>query len=316
MKENIKCLLCERQAQIVETNYPGYQYPDTFSIYDCPHCNTQFSFPRIDASGIYDFIYKNSDKVPGYDRYHRYYNQIKNVANPLKYLANSEEAYWAVYEALKAAKKQKSTTKILEVGCGMGYLTYALNNAGYNATGLDISHESIKSATEYFGKHYICSDVFNYADKHKNEYDYIILTQVIEHVEKPVELLAALVTMIKNDTGKIIVTTENKSLFPKTAVWQTDYPPVHAWWFSEQSMMFISNQLKTNITFIDFSKYRAFTRVRNITQVPYNKHTIGKNGEILLPIINNNILVRLIKKIPFARWLFGKRDVMGIILTK
>jgi 2-polyprenyl-3-methyl-5-hydroxy-6-metoxy-1,4-benzoquinol methylase len=137
--ETIKCLLCGNEAKMVEQNYPGYQAPDKFAIYACPFCNTQFSYPRVETLHIYELIYKNAERVSGYNRYYNYKNTVKTLSQPLEYLANKEEAYWVVMDALKQDKDKKDTLKILEVGCGMGYLTYSLCRKGFNAIGLDIS---------------------------------------------------------------------------------------------------------------------------------------------------------------------------------
>ncbi len=99
--EKIKCLLCGRTTQCVEQNYPGYQEPDTYFIYDCTYCDTQFSYPRVETNHIYEIIYEKAETVPGYSRYYEYKNKVKLVENPLQYLASAEEAYWVIDNALK-----------------------------------------------------------------------------------------------------------------------------------------------------------------------------------------------------------------------
>lgn len=186
-----KCLLCAATAKLHKQNYPGYQELETFDIYHCYSCNTSFSLPRVDASAIYDQIYRNGAKVPLYDRYWRYKDTVKTHPNPLQYLYEAEEAYWAPVTALRDKIKDKKNARILEVGCGMGYLTYSLIKDGYNATGLDISQNAVDEAIRNFGEHYICADIFKFAEEHKDYYDIVIMTEVIEHVDSPVEFLLA-----------------------------------------------------------------------------------------------------------------------------
>jgi 2-polyprenyl-3-methyl-5-hydroxy-6-metoxy-1,4-benzoquinol methylase len=330
--DNIACLLCGREAQCVERNYPGYQEPDTFFIYNCTYCNTQFSFPRVDANHIYELIYKNAERVSGYGRYYRYKNKVKHIENPLKYLASTEEAYWVVDNALKSDIDKKDL-KILECGCGMGYLTYSLHKAGFNVIGLDISQNAVNEAIDNFGNLYVCADVFEYAKEHREEYDRIILTQVIEHIEEPIKWLETLLAMLKKG-GKLILSTENKTIYPKKTIWQSDLPPIHVWWFSEKSFKYIANKIRAKIKFTNFRQFISNNQYIEIIKIPYNKHRLDKNGNVIITTHiqsqQNNFksLLRMIfKEIPFVRYVycrywkhyiwFGKRRwIMGIVFEK
>jgi len=328
----IECLLCGKEAQCIEQNYPGYQEPDTFFIYNCAYCNTQFSYPRVEAKRIYEIIYEKAETVPGYDRYYKYKENVKTVENPLQYLAGTEEAYWVIDNALKQDIGKKDL-KVLECGCGMGYLTYSLHRAGFNVIGLDISQNAINEAIKNFGKLYICANVFEYAMEHKEEYDRIILTQVIEHIEEPIKWLETLLIMLKKG-GKIILSTENKTIYPKYAIWQTDLPPIHIWWFSEKSFKYIADKINASINFINFSQYLSDIKFIGIGKIPYNQHRLDKNGEVLpfssppLPTSKKIEKLRLfMKKFSFVRYVyyrfwrhyiwFGKlRAVMGAVFEK
>jgi len=329
-----ECLLCGREAQCVEQNYPGYQEPDTFSIYNCTYCNTQFSYPRVEANHIYETIYEKAEAVPGYDFFYKLKNKVKFVENPLQYLASQSDAYYAIYYTLKLDIGKKDL-KILECGCGMGYMTYSLHKAGFNVIGLDISQNAINEAIENFGEFYVCSNIFEYAMEHREEYDRIILTQVIEHIEEPIKWLETLLAMLKKG-GKIILTTENKSIYPKNAIWQTDLPPIHVWWFSEKSFEYIADKINASISFVDFSQYVNDMQFIEIGKIPYNQHRLDKNGNVIIPhsshhkesLSYSNSLLRVVaKKIPFIRYIyhklwkhriwFGKRRLaMGVVFEK
>jgi len=155
----IDCLLCGNDAKLQNNECPGYQKPDTFKIYHCSNCNTSFSLPRINDSKVYDYIYKNGPLVPGYDRYWKYAKKVKTESNPLNFLAKSEETYWGVNEALKQIVSNKEDKSILEIGSGLGYLTYSLKQANYNVVGLDISQTAIDQANATFGNYYVCADL-------------------------------------------------------------------------------------------------------------------------------------------------------------
>jgi SAM-dependent methyltransferase len=249
-----ECLLCGAKASLKHNEYPGYQKPHTYKIYHCPVCNTAFSLPVEDSSLIYENIYKNGDRVPGYSRYWRYARIIKIVSNPLDYLAESHEDYWSVREALAMYVNDKSTARILEIGSGLGYLTYSLIVAGYNVTGMDVSRTAVSKAINNFGDHYICADLFEYSRLAPDSFDIVILTEVIEHVSNPLEFIKSIVRLLKPG-GRTVITTPNKSFYPREVIWASDLPPVHCWWLSEDSMAYIAGKLDVNISFINFRNY-------------------------------------------------------------
>jgi SAM-dependent methyltransferase len=166
----------------------------------------------------------------------------------------SESTYWAVGVALEKISLNNKSLKILEIGSGLGYLTYALKKSGYDILGLDISEKAVSEAINMFGDHYVCEDIFNYSKTHSNIYDIVILTEVIEHIENPLVFINEILKLIKPG-GSIILTTPNKSLFPSTVHWKTELPPVHYWWLSEDSILNICLKLNSTCSFINFKEY-------------------------------------------------------------
>jgi SAM-dependent methyltransferase len=235
--------------------------------------------------------------VPFYDRYWRYKGIVKTHPNPIQYLHDAEEAYWGVLTVLKqkVKVKNKKNAKILEVGCGMGYLTYSLVKDGYNATGLDISQHAVDEAIRDFGEHYVCADIFKYAEEYRNYYDIVIMTEVIEHVDSPLDFLRA-VTQVVKWGGAIIVTTPNKTIYPNNIVWNTDLPPIHCWWFSETSLQFMADTIMCEVDFVDFSNYyKNKVTIHNIACQQIASHRFTINGKII-PVINNSSFIRNIRK--------------------
>jgi 2-polyprenyl-3-methyl-5-hydroxy-6-metoxy-1,4-benzoquinol methylase len=252
--QETQCLICNSKATLKHDKFQGYQEGTFFKIYFCDTCYTSFSIPKMNANAIYESIYKNGEKVPGYSRYWNYYKNIKAQNEPLDYLADSEEAYWAIKNTVKNLVNNKKDTKILELGSGLGYLTYALRQNGYIANGLDISQEAVDKANAYFGDYYISADLFDYAKSHAETYDIVILTEVIEHIETPIDFIEAIKKVLKPN-GKIILTTPNRTIMSPEIIWDSDLPPVHHWWFSETSISHMAKHLDLDINFVDFTKY-------------------------------------------------------------
>lgn len=309
METNKKeCLLCGSSAHLKHDSYPGYQEPDSFQIYHCNNCNTSFSFPEVHTSLIYESIYKNGNRVPGYNRYWRYASIVKKIRNPFSYLADSSEAYWGVREIICGAAIDKKELKILEVGSGLGYLTYSLNKANYNTTGLDISQTAVVQAKRDFGDHYVCADLKDYAELNPGFFDIVILTEVIEHISRPMDFIKSVLKLLKPQ-GKAFITSPNKSLYPDEIIWSTDLPPVHCWWFSEESMKYIAKALGTKVSFINFASYYKknykVIRLKHNTNDDLPKPFFNSNGELIEQFAREKSIVKqnfqlLLFKIPFA----------------
>ncbi len=279
-----KCLFCGNEATLINDKLPGYQEPDFFKIYQCPTCHTDFSFPRIVSTTIYDHIYKNTKNIPGYDRYWRFMKLIKKSKNPLNSLSKIEDTYWGVKEALTKVVYNKESTKILEVGSGLGYLTHSLRCAGYNIVGMDISNTAVEQAKKTFGDYYFCADLFELAHIQPESFDVVILTEVIEHVNRPMDFIESIKQILKPG-GYAIITTPNKSVFPSDIIWATDLPPVHCWWFSEESLLFAAKVKDFKIDFINFREfYKKHPLTLDLQKIRSNeshKPTLSQNGEIV-----------------------------------
>lgn len=255
------CPLCGADAALAYAGLAGYQAPDRFDIYDCATCGAEFSWPMPAVASIYEGIYRNIRKIPGYSRYLSYAENITKQASPLDYLANKEESYWATAVTLRALRELSGKQlKVLDVGSGMGYLTYALHRDGFNVKGVDVSRKAVEMAESRFGRLFVCSALEDLLDQSK-EFDVVILNQIVEHIADARKLLENAAKIV-SPSGRILATTPNRSFSRRGAIWETDLPPVHCWWFSEKSFEYISGRLKCRLEFFDFSDYYSTHYVR------------------------------------------------------
>jgi 2-polyprenyl-3-methyl-5-hydroxy-6-metoxy-1,4-benzoquinol methylase len=76
--------------------------------------------------------------------------------------------------------------KILDVGCGKGFLLNSLYDSGCkDVTGVDLSKGDIAAGRKLFPEiDFVEDDIFIFLEEHKNAFDVIFLKAVIEHVEK------------------------------------------------------------------------------------------------------------------------------------
>lgn len=275
----MNCPVCSnRRSRLVKEQLPGYVEGHLYDIFECVSCDTQFAPISGHDKKLYSIIY-SSKNLPGYERYRTYSKNVRNSKHPLKMLCRQESTY-AVLPSYLAHIKPK---KILEVGSGYGYLTYALNKSGYSAKGIDISSSAVKSAKKHFGDYYQNIDVENY--KSNTKYDLIIATELIEHLRDPVEFIRSCAKLLSPD-GRILVTTPNKN-FVDGAIWQTDLPPVHIMYLSETSLRKIGEKVGLHSSLVNeksitSSNENFLYRYLSSGKYRVHPHILDRKGKSLL----------------------------------
>ncbi|MHA1285691.1 MAG: class I SAM-dependent methyltransferase [Promethearchaeota archaeon] len=87
-------------------------------------------------------------------------------------------------------KNIKKGSKVLDIGCGNGFLTYDIAKKADYVLACDIDKKSIKIARKRFSCNnikYIVADATKYNFQEK--FDFIVLSNVLEHIENRVKFL-------------------------------------------------------------------------------------------------------------------------------
>jgi len=253
MTIRVVCPLCAGPAVLRYSALPGYVDGLMFHVYACSGCHVSFVNPRETYPGLYDRIYTLSDGIPGYHRYQRYAGLSARSSNPLETLSSAEDVYWGVARALDDLPTGSS--RILEIGSGLGYLTHALGRRGYSALGLDISGAAVDAARARFGDRFVHADLAEYSASHSSTFDAVVACELIEHLEDPVSFVERAFSLVRPG-GQLVLTTPNRSLFDDSILWETELPPVHFWWFSERSLEVLGSHVGGETSFIDFEPYQ------------------------------------------------------------
>ena len=283
-----RCLLCRSRARVVLAAQPGYRAPNTYEICHCGTCDTSFSVPHRVDTEVYELIYARPEALPGYGRYARFAEIVRRSPQPLAALAGMEDTYWAVADRLVHRRRvQREPVRVLEVGSGLGYLTYALAKEGCEATGIDVSSAAVGAARRTFGDLYECATPATLARDASARYDLVVATELIEHLPDPVAEMRGLLSLLAPG-GELIVTTPNKSFFPSSVAWHTEPPPVHLWWFSERSLAFIADLLGCGLTLVDYApfyrnRYHAYP-TRFPDSIPTEGHRLAEDGTPIAPV--------------------------------
>lgn len=100
-----------------------------------------------------------------------------------------------------------SDISIIDVGCGNGSMTLPVGLQAYNILGIDLDESSINEAQR---KNNLSNVKFSFCDIKSigEKYDIVLCTQVLEHLEQPMQLLKDMNALLKQD-GLMIITIPN-----------------------------------------------------------------------------------------------------------
>jgi len=107
------------------------------------------------------------------------------------------------------------------VGCGGGFLTEALSEAGADVVGIDDNEIDVLAAQTHWkekpgvdltaGPEYYWATVESFVQRHAGEYDVVICSELLEHIDNPMPYLIQVLKLVR-EGGAIVITTNNRTL--------------------------------------------------------------------------------------------------------
>lgn len=256
----MNCPTCKEPGTAVSGRFDGYLEGYPVAIVECPRCGLRYA-DRLDVPDtLYESIYRHASVLPGYDRYARYAREVTRSADPLQTLADAELPYRFAADAVRPLPADAA---VIDLGCGEGYLTYAVRKAGFRCVGVDLSQTVVDRARRRFGH----DDWFaTPSELAGHTADLVIALELIEHVPDPVGFLRDAKGLL-TDGGAIVVTTPNRDASPADAIWDTDLPPVHLLWFGRRAITEVGRLAGCDVTLLD-APYRTAAPRRTGTWEP------------------------------------------------
>lgn len=233
-----KCKICQSDKIILDQKNlfdNRYGYHGYFDIYLCQNCGFRQTYPELkdeQLSNLYtnyyprknqniqelknNFVFKNNK----FDKLQRWFN------------GNNNKCFYHL-----PAKKMK----VLDIGCGTGFSLFFIQKIGGEAYGIEEDENAARIAKE-LNLNIEIGNIYN--SKHEEKtFDYIIGSQILEHIPDPALFLKSIKRKLKDD-GKIILSFPNANSLTRKIFnhrWIHWHIPYHLSHFSFKNIKFLAN---------------------------------------------------------------------------
>ena len=309
--ESIVCDLCGGLDNISLFHARDYRFGhgEIFNIVRCISCGLIYLNPR-----------------PTSDVIIKLYEEDYTPENDQNVLPKLEENHWKAYMR-KIGRKivgsytdeivDQSAGKVLDIGCGRGYLLQSLKQKGCEVFGVEANQNSVDIC------HNLGLIVFhgNLEEAHypDNFFDTVVLSQVLEHLPSPQKTLREIWRILKSGGNLFIYTPNPKGYMAKVfgKYWHGWHIPFHFYALTAETMRklaeetgFAINKISTitptRFFIVSLKSYLWGDKISNIR--PIEK---GRFFESSLFIIFISPLFRILDL-----FLPQKGDCLRVIMTK
>lgn len=138
--------------------------------------------------------------------------RLGRIAEPYAFKPSPYSSHGRILELIDGRPPQR----ILDVGCGPGWLAQALTDAGHTVTGVDaIEEPGVRDRMHRF----VCADLSQgLPDELGDDYDIVLAADIIEHLAEPANLVEQLARRV-GPNGSLIASVPNIShWYPRARV--------------------------------------------------------------------------------------------------
>jgi len=268
---NYVCKICGAQlSRLIEALFDDrHGYVGRFDIYRCEGCGFCQTVPEIpeDKIGeIYTQYYPRKDLID--------IEEVKQ--HPINLLPERKRWWMGVNNT--AHYHIKAGTRVLDIGCGDCTSVREIEAMGAEGYGIE-PDQNIRPIVEALGLkvHIGLFDEVPYPDKF---FDYITMSQVLEHIHHPIKLLSSFQRILKDD-GEIILGVPNVDSHLRSKYgrqWLNWHVPYHINHFSRKSLELLAKKsgywIETIVTitpnlWVDLQKRLARYPVQEGVKVPF-----------------------------------------------
>jgi len=174
-----------------------------------------------------------------YDTREYYCNKRDREDTPLGYpdYAMLEGHLTFVADEILRPIRHIKTGRMLDVGCGMGFMLNRFRELGWDTYGVDISTYATEYARNELGLK-VFTGIVDELDLPQNYFDLVTMVLTIEHVPNPRGMLEALHRLMKSGAVLIIATHDICGLWPRIvrSSWRHLNVPEHLYFFAKSTL--------------------------------------------------------------------------------
>lgn len=204
---------------------------EDFSIAKCGSCGFVFTdnVPSEDVIGPY---YKSEDYISHSDTQ-------KGITSKLYHWARK----MMLRKKRRLISKLSDGKRLLDVGAGTGYFPNQMTEAGFQVVGVEVDDDTRKYAVDKFGLN-LHASVDEVKTAVTEQFDFITLWHVMEHLYGPKEYMAKFSSLLK-DNGHLVIAVPNCDSYDARKYkdkWAAYDVPIHLWHFTPKSMKEMSKR--------------------------------------------------------------------------
>jgi len=229
MKTLPHCQICRSQKQ-AEFSGAIVNDPAGSILLECPNCGYCQLYPMPEQDAISD---NNEDRYG--DTTSGYFTKIDKKIHRAR-------------GRVKQIKRFAEGGKFIDVGCSGGFMTEAAREAGFDASGIEPSANTIDWAQEHYPlNNFVCGTIeadHTAAGLMPQSFDVAYCSEVIEHVADPNIFLSGIARLLKRG-GVLFLTTPDVGHFRRPRDinrWDVFTPPHHCAFFTRKAMGILLEQ--------------------------------------------------------------------------
>lgn len=258
----MKCKICKGKLSNWYCNLfdDRHGYPGNFDVKKCIKCGFGQTYPQLSANKIAAI-------------YSKYYPWKKTDISKIKrndFAMPNKFKIWRKGLYINGQYHVKPKSKVLDVGCGLGYSLLELESIGCKAYGVDPDKNALKISKKFglnFKVGFIEDNPFP-----GEKFDYIIANQVLEHTNNPVNFLKELKKRLKSN-GQIILSFPNVNSLTRILLnhnWLHWHIPYHLNFFTKMSIDIMAKKLDLKIVSLKTETPNMWTnlQIRRVCQKP------------------------------------------------
>ncbi len=131
--------------------------------------------------------------------------------------------------------------KVLEIGCGGGFMVEAFGRFAREAVGVDLSENSIAYARKRWPQHRFFAEGLGAFASRGESFDFVFSSEVLEHVLDPHEFMDTLRRCVRPGGYAYVSAPDagHKAVPRDISTWEDICPPEHLQWFSQHNMVLL-----------------------------------------------------------------------------